>query len=194
MKSKNIARLLLLATAIASSIAEAHSLLITDDGLVNGLMHPFAGFDHLLAMVAVGIWAGQLGGRATWLVPATFIGIMVAAAGIATWGGIVLTVESALANSILVLGLIVANTVRLPMPTVLSLVGLFAFCHGYAHGLEMAQVSSPVRFQIGLVLATILLHGIGIGIGQSRRLHYYELLQRVAGMSLMTASAWFLVA
>ena len=145
-------------------------------------------------MVAVGIWAGQLGGRATWLVPATFIGIMVAAAGIATLGGIVLTVESALANSILVLGLIVANTVRLPMGAVLSIVGLFAFCHGYAHGLEMSQVSSPVHFQIGLVLATILLHGIGIGIGQSRRLRHYELLQRVAGMSLMTASAWFLMA
>lgn len=178
---------------MASSIAEAHSLMISDESLFHGLMHPLTGVDHLLAMVAVGIWAGQLGGRAKWLVPATFISIMVAAASIAKLEGIVLSVESAQANSILVLGLIVANTVRLPIGAVLSIVGLFAFCHGYAHGLQMLQIASPLHFQIGLVLATILLHGIGISIGYSRRSQYYELVQRVAGMSLMTASAWFLV-
>ena len=101
--------------------------------------------------------------------------------------------ELSLASSVLVLGLIVANTVRLPILAVLSMVGLFALCHGYAHGLEMSQVAAPVPFELGFVLATIFLHGLGICIGYSWRLRYYEPLQRVAGMSLMAASAWFLV-
>lgn len=194
MKSRNLINLILFACVMVASMVQVHSLEVVDTGFLSGLLHPFSGICHLLAMVAIGIWAGQLGGRAVWMLPVTFTAIMILAARLVTLDGIVLTVESALASSILVLGLVVANKVRLSTLTVLSIVGLFAFCHGYAHGLEMPTSLSPIWFETGLVMATLLLNFLGIIIGQSRRFEYYELLQRVVGISLMTASAFFMIA
>jgi urease accessory protein len=154
------------------------------------LAHPFLGLDHLLAMIAVGIWAGQLGGRAFWFVPLTFVSVMSAAATLGSFGITLPMVEPAIACSVLVLGLLIAGSVRLPTMAGVGLVGLFAVFHGYAHGLELPQAASPILYGIGFVLATSLLHGLGIGFAQSSR--QYAILQRVVGYSLITASGFLL--
>jgi urease accessory protein len=173
-------------------VAEAHTFGAQGTGLTAGLVHPFMGLDHLLAMIAVGIWAGQLGGRAVWIVPLTFVSVMAAAAGLGPLGLSLPMVEPAIACSVLVLGLLIAGSVRLPTIAGAGLVGLFAVFHGYAHGLELPQAASPILYGLGFVLATTLLHGLGIGFALSSR--QYKIMQRIAGCSLIVASGLLLAA
>ena len=182
----------LCAYAALLPVAEAHTIGAQGAGLAAGLAHPFIGLDHLLALIAVGIWAGQLGGRAVWIVPLTFVSVMAAAAGLGSLGFALPLVEPAIACSVLVLGLLIAGSVQLPTIAGAGLVGLFAVFHGYAHGLELPQAASPVLYGIGFVLATSLLLGLGIGFARSSR--QYKIMQRVAGCSLIVASGFLLVA
>jgi urease accessory protein len=134
----------------------------TGTGFGGGLAHPVLGLDHLLAMVAVGLWAAQQGGRALWAVPAAFVGAMILGGGLA-WSGVALPhVETAIALSVLVLGLLVATRRQWTVTAGVALAAGFALFHGYAHGLEMPQAASPVRYALGFVLATACLHGAGI--------------------------------
>jgi len=158
----------LLATALvlAPTLAFAHPGLPghTHD-LASGFAHPLGGLDHVLAMVAVGLLAAQLGGRALWLVPASFV-VMMAAAGLAGMSGLAppLT-EAGIALSIIVLGAAIALRLALPVAAAMALVGFFAIFHGYAHGLETPETASGLLYGLGFVAATALLHGLGIGIG-----------------------------
>ncbi|MDD2722416.1 MAG: HupE/UreJ family protein [Methylovulum sp.] len=172
--------------------AEAHTFGAYDAGLLAGLAHPFMGLDHLLAMIAVGIWAAQLGGRAVWLVPLTFVSVMSAAAALGSVGLPLPFLEPVVASSVLVLGLLIAGPVRLPAGAGAALAALFAVFHGYAHGLELPQAATPIFYGIGFVLATILLHGVGIGFALSLR--QYKIIQRIAGYALVAASGLLLVA
>ncbi len=193
MKEKySLALLGLLAYVAILPVAEAHTFGSQGAGLMAGLTHPFVGLDHLLAMIAVGIWAGQLGGRAVWLIPLTFVSVMVAAATLASFGLLLPLMEPVIACSVLVLGLLIAGSVRLPTSVGVLLVGLFAVFHGYAHGLELPQTASPILYGAGFVLATALLHGLGIGFVLNSRQH--KMLQRVAGYSLIAASGLLLAA
>ena len=193
MKAKIFLSLLGLFTyAAILPAAEAHTFGAYNAGLTAGLAHPFLGLDHLLAMIAVGIWAGQLGGRAVWLVPLTFVSVMSAAAALGSFGIILPMVEPAIACSVLVLGLLIAGSVRLPATASVGIVGLFAVFHGYAHGLELPQAASPILYGIGFVLATSLLHCLGIGFARSSR--QYKMIQRLAGCSLIVASGLLLAA
>jgi urease accessory protein len=193
MKAKySLALFGLLAYVTILPVAEAHTFGSQGAGLMAGLTHPFVGLDHLLAMIAVGIWAGQLGGRAVWLIPLTFVSVMVAAAALASFGLLLPLIEPAIACSVLVLGLLIAGSVRLPTSLGALLVGLFAVCHGYAHGLELPQAASPILYGAGFVLATALLHGLGIGFALNSRQH--KMLQRIAGYSLIAASGLLLAA
>ena len=191
MKAK-ISLLGLCAYVLIASAAEAHSFGAQDAGLVAGLTHPFVGLDHLLAMIAVGIWAGQLGGKAVWLIPLTFVSVMSASAILASFGLFLPLVEPAIACSVLILGLLIAGSIRLPTSAGAFLVGLFAVFHGYAHGLELPQAASPILYGAGFVLATALLHGLGIGF--ARNSYQYKMLQRIAGYSLIAASGLLLAA
>ena len=182
----------LLAYVTILPVAEAHTFGSQGAGLMAGLTHPFVGLDHLLAMIAVGIWAGQLGGRAVWLIPLTFVSVMAAAASLASFGLLLPPMEPAIACSVLVLGLLIAGSVRLPTYVGALLVGLFAVFHGYAHGLELPQAASPILYGAGFVLATALLHGLGIGF--ARNSYQYKMLQRIAGYSLIAASGLLLAA
>jgi urease accessory protein len=173
-------------------VAQAHTFGSQGAGLMAGLTHPFVGLDHLLAMIAVGIWAGQLGGRAVWLIPLTFVSVMAAAASLASFGLLLPLIEPAIACSVLVLGLLIAGSVRLPTSLGALLVGLFAVFHGYAHGLELPQAASPILYGAGFVLATALLHGLGIGFARKSLQH--KMLQRIAGYSLIAASGLLLAA
>ncbi|MEW6415727.1 MAG: HupE/UreJ family protein [Pseudomonadota bacterium] len=149
--------------ALAAGTASAHTGDHAVAGFASGLAHPFLGLDHLLAMIAVGLWAAQQGGRAVWAVPAAFVGAMVLG-GLAAWtGGTLPQVETGIALSVLVLGLLVATRRQWVAPAGMALAAGFALFHGYAHGLEMPHAASPFQYALGLVLATAALHAAGIG-------------------------------
>jgi urease accessory protein len=134
-------------------------------GFTHGLMHPLGGLDHVLAMVAVGLYAALLGGRALWLVPATFVAAM-ALGGAAGVAGYALPYrEIGIALSVVVLGAVVALRVSLPTLAAAALAGAFAVFHGHAHGAEMPQSLSGYEYAAGFLVATALLHGAGIALG-----------------------------
>jgi urease accessory protein len=134
-------------------------------GLVAGFLHPLGGVDHIIAMVAVGLLAARLGGRALWLVPASFVGTM-AVAGLAGMAGLGLPyVETGIALSVVVLAAVAILGVAMPVAAAMGLVAFFAVFHGYAHGAEMPETVSGLAYGAGFVAATALLHGIGIGLG-----------------------------
>ena len=138
-------------------------------GFTSGLTHPLSGLDHLLAMIAIGLWAAQQGGRALWAVPAAFVGAMVLGGGLA-WTGLALAhVETAISASVLVLGLLIATRRQWAVTAGMAVAAGFALFHGYAHGLEMPQATSPALYALGFVLATAFLHGVGIAGSLSGR-------------------------
>lgn len=144
------------------AIALAHTAAGDSGGLLHGWAHPFSGLDHLCAMIAVGLWAAQLGGRAIWLVPLSFVGMMTLAS-LAGMSHLPLPfIESGIVLSLLVMGVLIAAAVRLPLLASSVLVGTFALCHGYAHGAETPADVSGMSYAIGFILATSLLHVLGI--------------------------------
>lgn len=156
----------LLLIFLLPSLAQAHpGMPGHTHGFENGLLHPLTGLDHICAMVAVGLWAAQRAGRALWLVPLTFVSIMVVG-GILGMGGFGIPyIEQSIAASVLVLGIFIAAAVRLPLSVSMAIVGLFALFHGYAHGAEMPKTASGLSYGIGFVVATASLHLAGIALG-----------------------------
>lgn len=132
--------------------------------LLAGFTHPLLGLDHVLAMVAVGLWAALLGGRAVWMVPAAFVACMLGGFVLAVTGLSLPAVEPGIAASVIILGVLLAAAVRLPLAPSTALVGLFAVFHGHAHGAELT--SAAAAFGLGFVAATALLHGVGIALGR----------------------------
>jgi urease accessory protein len=156
---------LTLAGALLPTAALAHTGIGAAGGFAHGFWHPVGGLDHVLAMVAVGAFAVRLGGRAVWLVPAAFVAMM-AVGGFAGLEGVPLPlVETAIALSVVVLGLAVAFQWKLPVAAASALVGLFAIFHGHAHGSEMPVDASGLTYAAGFMLATASLHVAGIGLG-----------------------------
>ena len=159
-------------TLLAAALVLVPSLALAHPGLpghthdvATGFLHPLGGLDHILAMVAVGLLAAQLGGRALWLVPASFVAAM-AAAGLAGMAGVRLPMtEVGIAASVVVLGGAVALRLAMPVAAATALVGFFAMFHGYAHGLETPETASGLLYGLGFVAATALLHAVGIGVG-----------------------------
>jgi urease accessory protein len=150
---------------VASTAAYAHTGIGTTSGFAHGFAHPIGGIDHVLAMVAVGLFAARLGGRAMWTVPLSFVTMMVAG-GVAGMGGMELPfVEIGMGLSVVVLGAAVAFRLHVPTVAAMALVGLFAIFHGHAHGAEMPETASGFEYALGFVLATAGLHGCGIGLG-----------------------------
>jgi urease accessory protein len=151
--------------AVVPSVAFAHPGHEGTPDLIHGFLHPLGGLDHILAMVAVGLFAAHLGGRALWLVPASFVATM-ALAGLAGMAGLeVPHTEIGIALSVLVLGAAVAARLTMPVAAAMGLVAFFAIFHGYAHGVEMPETASGLAYGAGFLGATALLHGFGIGLG-----------------------------
>jgi urease accessory protein len=147
---------------LVPGVAMAHPGLPHVHDAVTGFVHPLTGIDHILAMIAVGVFAAQLGGRALWLVPAAFVTTM-AAAGLLGMAGVPLPfVEIGIALSVIALGAAVAFRIKLPVTIAMTVVGLFAIFHGYAHGVEMPETLSELGYGLGFVVATALLHLVGI--------------------------------
>jgi len=136
-----------------------------EGGFGAGFSHPIFGWDHVAAMVAVGLWATTLGGRSLWLLPVVFPLVMAGGGALALLGMPLPGVESGIAASVLILGLLVLLAVRLPASVAAVLVGVFAIFHGHAHGTELPATADPVAYALGFVLATALLHLAGIALG-----------------------------
>ncbi len=169
--SSRITFLIGLAMAVAApGAALAHTGATPTGGLIAGFSHPLLGLDHLLAMVAVGLWAFALGAAALWLVPLAFVGAMVLGGGLALSGLGLPAVELAIVGSVIVLGAVVALRVRVPVALGMAVVAGFALFHGHAHGAEMPASASGLLYGAGFAAATALLHlaGIGLGLGFER--------------------------
>ena len=167
---------------LSSPTVLAHTFGAHGAGFADGLAHPFLGLDHLLAMLAVGIWAAQLGGVALWRVPTAFVTAMAAGALLAVPEVQVSWLETGIGASVLVLGLLVAFTVRLSGGLGLCVVALFALFHGFAHGVEMPEAASPGGYGLGFVLATASLHVAGILLGLA--LGRFRLASLAAGSAI----------
>lgn len=150
---------LLLLSAIPAS---AHSALGQSSGVLHGLSHPLTGADHLLAMLAVGIWAAMLGGRARWLVPASFVTVMAATAAVTHGGAAFPFAENLIVASVVTLGLLIAAGLRMPLWAGAALVSLFAMAHGAAHGAEMPSDVAGLAYGLGFIAATAFLHASGL--------------------------------
>lgn len=153
----------------------------------SGAAHPLSGWDHLLAMIAVGLWAAQLGGRSRWLVPAAFVSVMALGAVLGHAGLALPGVEQGIAASILILGLLIAAAVRLPAPAGMALVGIFALFHGVAHGAEMPATAGGLSYGAGFIVATAGLHAVGLGLGFA--LQKQRTVARLAGGAVALAGA-----
>lgn len=153
------------ALVLLPGAALAHSGHGDAAGFAHGFMHPLGGLDHVLAMVAVGLYAALLGGRALWLVPATFVAVMAIGGAAGAAGYALPYTEIGIALSVVVLGVAVALRVSLPTLAAMALVGVFAVFHGHAHGAEMPQSLSGYEYAAGFLAATALLHGAGIALG-----------------------------
>ena len=156
-------------------------------GFGAGFGHPLGGLDHVLAMLGVGVWAAQTGGRAVWLVPASFVA-MVALGGVAAVTGVALPmVELGIVGSVVVVGALIAFGARLPVVLGMGVVGALALFHGHAHGTGMPLAAAPALYGLGFVVATAMLHaaGIGLAVAVTRRLDFGFV--RVGGAGMMAA-------
>jgi urease accessory protein len=161
---------------------------------VAGLAHPISGADHILAMVAIGIWGATVGGRALWVWPAAFVSMVLAGFIAATFGLQVAFMQPAIGTSIVVLGLFIALAVRAPLWLGSAIAGLFAFFHGHAHGTEAASTGvGLIGYASGFSLATAALHAVGIGGGLLLARSSRKSLLRTAG-GLIALSGLALIA
>ena len=184
--------LLAAVVALLPGLAAAHTGAGTAAGFVTGFLHPVFGPDHVVAMVAVGLWGAQLGAPAIWLLPIAFPLMMAIGGMLGVLGVPVPSVEIGIALSGIVLGLMVAFAVRPPLWVALVLVGAFAIFHGHAHGTELPSATDPFAYGIGFVVATGRLHLAGILLGLAVATPLGERAVRAAGAVIALAGSWFL--
>ncbi len=158
-------------------------------GFQSGFSHPLLGWDHVLAMLAVGLWAAQLGRRALWAVPAAFIGVMALGGALGMGGVAVPFAEQGIVVSVLILGVFVAAALRLPLTASMAIVGAFALCHGFAHGAELPAGASHAGYLSGFILATAALHGCGVLAGQTLKHSAQTTWLRAAGAAICVGGA-----
>jgi urease accessory protein len=161
-------------------------------GFFSGLAHPVSGLDHILAMVAVGLWGAQLGAPAVWLLPVTFPMVMAFGGMLGLMGFALPGIEIGIALSAVMLGVMVGCEARPRLWIAAVLVGFFAIFHGHAHGAELPAGSDALLYSIGFVVATGCLHAAGIGVGLIHRWPVGQAMLRVAGAAVALAGVWFL--
>lgn len=183
---------LLVATGLGGP-AEAHVGEGLAGGFASGFSHPLLGADHIVAMVAVGMWGAFLGAPAIWLLPVVFPLVMAGGGALGVLGVPMPAVETGIALSAVVLGLMVALAARPPLWVAAAIVGVFAIFHGYAHGAELPDAADPLAFSLGFVIATGLLHLLGIGIGLLVRWPAGRIAVRATGTAIALAGVVFLI-
>ena len=180
------------AVVFAADTALAHSGGGLQGGFVSGFTHPILGWDHVVAMVAVGLWGAFLRAPAIWLLPVVFPIVMAFSAALGVLGVALPAVEIGIAGSAVVLGLLVLLAARPPLWLAGLIVGVFAVFHGHAHGAELPEAADPVAYSVGFVLATGLLHLAGIAFGALGRWRVGRLLVRAGGGAVSVTGALFL--
>jgi len=181
-----------LLAALTPTMASAHLVAGEAIGFVSGFLHPISGWDHIIAMVAVGIWGAQLGRPAIWTLPVTFPLVMAVGGFLGLIGLKLPGAEIAIALSGLCLGAAVAFEWRAPLPAAAVLVGLFGLFHGYAHGSELPPGQNALLYSLGFIMATGLLHATGIAIGLIHRWLWGRRALRLAGVLIGCGGAFFL--
>lgn len=187
-------------TAFALLAATAPAFAHLDPGehgsFAAGFSHPLFGTDHILAMVAVGLWAALLGGRALWQAPAAFVATMMVGFGAALVGAPLSFVEPVILASVVVIGLAAAAAFRISTPAAMGLVAFFAFFHGHAHGGELGEAGAGA-FMVGFAIATALLHAagvlLGLGVGRLFGGQLGQTVTRVAGGLTAVAGLWLAI-
>lgn len=175
-----------------TSAAFAHMGTGVGGGLGAGFMHPLSGLDHMAAMVAVGLWGAFLGRPAIWLLPIVFPLVMTVGGVMGMIGVPVPAVETGIAVSSIVLGLMVALGARPPLWVAAVIVGTFAIFHGYAHGAELPKAANALAFSIGFVIATGLLHLFGIAVGTLVKWSAGDIAVRTGGVAISLIGVGFL--
>jgi urease accessory protein len=161
-------------------------------GFFSGLAHPVSGPDHVLAMIAVGLWGAQLGAPAIWVLPIAFPLVMAAGGMLGLIGVSIPGIEYGIAASAILLGTAVAFEVRPSIVIAALLVGVFAIFHGHAHGTELPPGQSALLYSIGFVIATGCLHGLGIGVGAVHQWAWGQKLLRTAGAAVAVGGVFFM--
>ncbi|TFZ01020.1 HupE/UreJ family protein [Ramlibacter henchirensis] len=180
------------ALCLLCGTALAHTEQSATGGLMSGLLHPVQGLDHLLAMVAVGIWGAFLGAPLVWALPVVFPLLMVIGAVLGIAGVPVASVEAGIAISVVLLGSVILTGWRAPVAAALALVAVFGVLHGHAHGTELPEAASPAAYSAGFVIATGLLHVAGIALGRLDCLPRGRALLRGTGAAMALAGTWML--
>jgi urease accessory protein len=192
--SPQLARWLSLCWLLAPAVALAHvGQGDVGGGFVAGVEHPIFGLDHVIAMVAVGMWGAQLGAPAIWVLPVTFPLVMAFGGVLGAIGVPIPGIEIGIAISAVVLGGMVAFAARPPLWVAAILVGIFAIFHGYAHGAELPESANAIAFSVGFVVATGLLHGLGILIGVIHRWPAGARVLQGGGGLVASGGVYFLV-
>jgi urease accessory protein len=181
-----------LLAALWAQTAPAHVLKGEAYGFLTGFLHPISGPDHVLAMVAVGLWGAQLGAPAIWMLPVAFPLVMAMGGMLGFLGVPIPGVEYGIAASAIMLGAAVAFEVRPPIVVAGLLVGFFAIFHGHAHGTELPPGQSALLYSMGFVIATGCLHALGIGIGTVHRWTWGQKLLRASGTMVAAGGVFFL--
>lgn len=184
--------LLVIAILFSYSDALAHIEQGQAIGFVTGLSHPWSGLDHVLAMIAVGLWGAQLGNPALWILPVTFPMVMSLGAMMGLLGVPLPGIEIGIAVSAILLGVMVVGEVRPKMIVAALLVGFFAIFHGHAHGTELPAGQSGLLYSMGFVIATGCLHAVGIALGLVHRWPAGQLALRGAGAFIAVMGVTFL--
>jgi urease accessory protein len=184
---------LALALALVAPIAQAHSEVGGVGGFISGLLHPISGWDHIAAMVAVGIWGAFLGSPALWLLPVIFPMVMALGGALGILGVDIMGVETGIALSGFVLGGMIVFAARPPVWFASLLVAAFAIFHGYAHGVELPHAANALTYAVGFVIATGILHLGGIGIGWLIHWEWGRIAVRVIGAVIAATGFAFLL-
>ena len=183
---------LALLLALLPALALAHVETGTASGFASGFLHPVMGPDHVIAMIAVGLWGAQLGSPAIWALPITFPLVMALGGMLGVLGVPIPGVEIGIAVSAVVLGAMVALAVRPPLWVAMVIVGAFAVFHGHAHGTELPHAADPLAYGVGFVVATGLLHLAGILLGLAIARPMGAQAVRFAGVLIALGGGWFL--
>lgn len=181
-----------IALALGASAAAAHTSEGVTGGLVSGFTHPILGWDHVIAMVAVGLWGAFLGMPAIWILPVVFPLVMAFGGALGVAGVPIPAVETGIALSGVVLGLLIALAVRAPLWVAAVIVGVFAVFHGHAHGTELPDAANPYAYAVGFVVGTGVLHLAGIALGFLTNLSWGRYAIRAAGLVIAAIGGAFL--
>ena len=172
--------------------ATAHESTGIAGGFISGFLHPIFGWDHVVAMVAVGLWGAFLGIPAIWILPVVFPLVMTLGGALGVMGVPIPAVETGIAASAVVLGAMVAIAARPPIWIAAVIVGLFAIFHGHAHGTELPNAANPLAYSMGFVISTGMLHLSGIAFGLVVRWPAGKIAVRAAGGAIALAGVGFL--